>query len=217
MLSAGLKSNGDIQTINVTDTGEQKVVIVAGTAILGKVAIDQVTTNANEVVTKTGSVTSATIVNTGKQASATITLDAGVGAHAALDVVSTAAGAVLSFASLGAANDLICILGSRVKYDGAAVPTASTGYRLHLYNASPTAIADNAAFNVPTADLAKYIGYIPISVLVDNGDTCISWDNNINFTAKLAGTGLYGILQCMSAETPAASAVFTILLNSVAV
>jgi len=154
---------------------------------------------------------------TGKQASDTITLAHDVAAHHALDVVSTAAGEILEFASLGAANDLICILGARLKYNGSAVPSASTGYRLHLYNASPTAIADDAAFNVPSTDLVKYIGYIPLSVLVDNGDTCISWDNNINFTAKLTGTGLYGILQCIAAETPAANAVFTILLNTVAI
>lgn len=217
MLSAGLKANGDIQTINVTDTGEQKVSIVAGTAILGKVAIDQATADANKVVTKTGSVTSATLVNQGKQASATITLDAAADAHDALDVISTAAGAILSFTSLGAANDLICILGARMKYNVNAVPPASTGYRLHLYNESPTAIADDAAFNVIAADLAKYIGFINISTLTDVGDNCVSADDNINFTCKLVGTGLYGQLQCIAAETPAASAVFTILLNTVAV
>ena len=36
-------------------------VLVAGTALIGKVSIDQVTANANEVVTKTGSVTEATL------------------------------------------------------------------------------------------------------------------------------------------------------------
>lgn len=159
----------------------------------------------------------ATVVNQGKQASDTITMAAGADAHDALDVVSTALGEILEFASLGAANDLICILGARMKYSANAVPTASTGYRLHLYNAAPTAIADDAAFNVPATDLAKYIGYVPISTLVDLGDSCASFDNNINFTCKLAGTGLFGILQCIAAETPAANAVFTILLNTIAV
>lgn len=202
--------------VQVTDTYALKVSAEASTAIIGKVSIDQVTANANKVVTTTGSTTTATLVNQGKQASDTITLDAGVAAHSALDVISTAAGEVLEFASLGSANDLICILGARLKYNGSAVPTASAGYRLHLYNAAPTAIADNAAFNVPAADLAKYIGYIPLSVLVDLGDNCASADNNINFTAKLAGTGLFGILQCVAGETPAANCVFTIILNSVA-
>lgn len=153
----------------------------------------------------------------GKQSSATITLAAGTDAHDALDVVSTAAGAIMTFAGIGSAEDLICIMGSRVKYAVNALPTAHAGYRLHLYNAAPTAIADDAAFNVIAADAAKYIGYIPISTMVDVGDNCIAIDNNVNFTCKLVGTALYAQLQCIAAETPAASAVYTISLNTVTV
>ena len=182
---------------------------------LSKVIKDKVlhvgVTEANELMVSISS------SSTGKQASDTITLAHDVAAHHALDVVSTAAGEILEFPSLGLSGDLICILGSRMKYSGSAVPTASTGYRLHLYNAAPTAIADNAAFNVPATDLGKYIGYVPISTLVDVGDSCISVDNNTNFTCKLVGTGLYGILQCIAAETPAIDCVFTILLNSVVI
>ena len=203
--------------VQITDTYAMKVSMEAGTAIIGKVAIDQATAHANEVVTKTGSVVNATLIGQGAQASDTITLDAGVAAHSALDVISTAAGEVLEFASLGTASSSICILGAKLKYGHSAVPTSSAGYRLHLYNASPTAIADNAAFNVPSADLAKYIGYIDLSTLVDLGDSCASCDNNINFMAKLVGTGLYGILQCLAGETPEASKVFTITLNSVVI
>lgn len=213
----GLNTKNVPTGVRVTDDGAINVSVVAGTEILGKVAIDQVTANANEVVTKSGSVTSATLVRQGKQASDTITMAAGADAHDALDVVSTAAGEILEFASLGVAGDLICILGARMTYAVNAVPSASTGYRLHLYNASPTAIADDAPFNVIAADLAKYLGYINISALIDVGDNCISVDDNINFTAKLAGTGLYGQLQCIAAETPAANAVYTIQLNTVLV
>src|SRR5665647_2754272 len=155
--------------------------------------------------------------NAGRQASATITLAGDTAIHGALDVVSTAAGQVMTFSSLGTAGDMICILGSRVKYAINALPTAHAGYRLHLYNAAPTAIADNAAFNVIAADAAKYLGYITLSLLVDCGDNCIAIDNNMNFTCKLAGTALYGQLQCIGAETPAVSAVYTILLNTVTV
>lgn len=185
--------------------------------IIGKVGIDQVTANANEVVVKTIPAVALTGNSVGKQSSATITLAAGTDQHDALDVVSTAAGEVMTFAGVGAANDLVCILGSRIKYAVNALPTAHAGYRLHLYNAAPTAIADDVAFNVPATDLEKYIGYISISSLVDVGDNCISIDNNVNYTCKLAGTALYGILQCIAAETPAANAVYTISLNTVTV
>ena len=202
-LSTGDIEIGAVEIKNATT--DTRAVVNANGGLL--TAIDQTTANANEVVAKP----------TGKQASATITLAAGVGAHSAGDVISTEAGAILSFASLGTAGDLIYILGSKLRYTGAAVPTASTGYKLHLYNASPTAIADNAAYNLPAADLAKYIGSIPISTLVDLGDTCAVNDENINFSFKLVGTGIYGILQCVAGETPEADKVITIVLNTVAI
>jgi len=154
---------------------------------------------------------------TGKQASDTITLAHDVGIHSALDVLSTAAGEVLEFASLGEAGDLIAILGLRYKYAANAIPTACAGYRLHLYNASPTAIADNATYNLPSGDLAKYIGSIFIPIPTDLGDECHAQVDNINLTAKLVGTGLFGILSCVGAETPAIDTVITIIINTMAV
>ena len=151
---------------------------------------------------------------TGKQASDTITLAHDTAAHHALDVVSTAAGEILEFPLLGAAGDLICILGTRMKYAVNAIPTAHAGYNLHLFNAAPTVIADNAAFNVIAADVGKYIGYISIPALTGKGDNCFSQSDNDNVTAKLVGTSLYGVLQCIAAETPTIDAVYTILLNA---
>lgn len=146
------------------------------------------------------------------QSQATITLAATTVVHHAFDVISTAAGAVLDFTALGLTGDLINITGVRVKYAGAAIPGAHTGYRLHLYHTAPAAIADNAAFNLPAADLPKYIGYITTSTLVDLGDNCISIDNDVDFACRLAGTSLYGILSCIAAETPVANTVITIEL-----
>ncbi len=193
--------------------GTAKVTMTAGALVLGKVAIDQTTPGTtNKVVAElSGS-------NTGVQASDTITRMATADAYTAGDVVSTETGEILSFASLGAANEMICILGSRMRIDlDAAVTVGITGWRLHLYNASPTVIADNAAYNIPAADRAKYLGYITISTPVRFDDTQFSQDDGINFTCKLAGTGLFGILQTIGAYTPTASTVKTITLNAAGV
>ncbi len=154
---------------------------------------------------------------TGVQASDTITLSHTAGAHDAGDVVSTAAGENLEFANLGAAGDMIMILGTRLRYAVNAIPTACGGYNLHLFNAAPTAIADNAAFNVIAADKDKYIGCITIPALTDRGDNCYSQTDNDNLSVKLVGTGLYGQLQCIAAETPAIDSVFTVVINAAAV
>lgn len=150
---------------------------------------------------------------TGLGVSDTITRPANTTAYTAGDVVSTGAGEILEFASLGAANDIITILGARLSIAVNAVPSGCTGFRLHLYNASPTAIADNAAYNLPAGDLAKYLGYVTISTPIDLGDNIFSQDDNLNITVKLAGTSLYGILQTIGAYTPSSGAVKTIYLN----
>jgi hypothetical protein len=64
---------------NVYDSanGNIKVALGAGTALLGKVGIDQATANANEVVTKTGSVTTATLAAETTKVIGTVNISAG--------------------------------------------------------------------------------------------------------------------------------------------
>ncbi|MDD4781941.1 MAG: hypothetical protein PHT02_15250 [Tissierellia bacterium] len=142
--------------------------------------------------------------NTRQTASDTILMGgAGVGAHSAGDVVSTAAGEILEFSTGLAAGASGIILSSLVTLNQNAVFSGGAGYYLYLYSASPTAIADNAAYNLPAADLSKYIGRIIISTLVDLGDTCAANDvsHNFDFTLASADTKLYGILSCIGGET----------------
>lgn len=146
----------------------------------------------------------------------TITRPNAIDAYTAGDVVadSVTEPTVMEFANVGSANELVAILGTRLRIDlDAAVTAGITGYRLHLYNAAPTAIADNAAYNLPAADRAKYLGYVTISTPIRFDDTQWAQDDGVNFTCKLAGTSLYGILQTIGAYTPTASTVKTITLN----
>ncbi len=163
-------------------------------------------TNAIGGVTLTGS-------TTGKASSATFTRPNDATPYTAGDVVSTLAGAVGEFATVGAANDLIAILGARFTCAVNAVPAGCTGFYLHLYNAAPTAIADNAAYNLPAADLAKYLGYVRIGQPEDLGDNIVAINDNINHTVKLASTSLYWILQTIGAYTPTANAVKAVTIN----
>jgi hypothetical protein len=100
-----------------------------------------------------------------------------------------------------------------LEIDIAAVPAGMDGFRLHLYSAAPTAIADNTAYNLVAADRAKYIGYITLNAPVDVGDTLIS-QTDCAFVAKLAAasTTLYGMLQTLAAYTPSSADVFKLTL-----
>jgi hypothetical protein len=133
------------------------------------------------------------------------------------DVVGVSPAANLTFSGISEEKGhKFIVAGYRMRIDASAIPAGmSAGFRLHLYSAAPTAIADNAAYNLPEADRAKYLGYITVIGPVKLGDTLWAQDDNINFTGKLAddSTTIYGILETLAAFTPSASIVKTIVLE----
>jgi len=158
--------------------------------------------------------------NRGKSISVSVTRPNDTTAYAANDVIGTATSGNLTFTDIVPRQGAgFLVLGSRLRIDVNAVPSGMAGFRLHLYNAAPTAIADNAAFNLPSGDRTKYLGYITMSTPVDFGDTLVAVDDNMNFSGKCAdgSTTIYGMLETLGAYTPAASTVKTVTLNAVGV
>jgi hypothetical protein len=76
--------------------------------------------------------------------------------------------------------------------------------RLHLFKAAPTAQLDNAAFSVPAADRANYLGYVTMETPIVCGDTAIS-TASLDFKAYVdeGARTLYGVLQAVTGFTPA--------------
>lgn len=139
-------------------------------------------------------------------------------AYTASDVVGESPAANLEFSDwAGVATGHVLILGARLRIDGNAVISGMGSYRLHLYNAAPTAIADNAAYNLPAADRSKYLGYITLPTPVDLGDTIWSQVDNVNMKVRLASGSktIYGILETVGAYTPAAVTVHTVILEGI--
>lgn len=150
----------------------------------------------------------------GSLANPTATITIGTGAaHAAGDVVSTDAGAILEFNTGFTAGTSGIILSSLVTLGQNAVFSGGAGYTLYLFDAVPTVQATNAAFDMADADLSKYLGKINISTLVDLGSNCVITDADQNFGFKLADTKLYGKLVCNGGETTITAKVITIKLN----
>jgi hypothetical protein len=92
-----------------------------------------------------------------------------------------------------------------------------SSFRLHLYNAAPTAIADNVAFNLISADRAKYMGYIDVDTIVDMGDTLWGQVDNVNLLCKTLSTTIYGVLETKGAFTPSSGTIKTVSLKVVGV
>ena len=161
--------------------------------------------------------------NTGKGIASTFTRANATDAYAANDVVadSASAGTVQSWANIGAAGDLIEILGVTAMFKKAAtnlaLPAGMTTFTLHLYNAAPTAINDNAAWTLGIADADKYLGSIQTSIMVDKGDILWSENYGINKPVKLAGTSLYYMPVTDAAFTPTAQEDMTFEIQTMAV
>lgn len=171
------------------------------------------------VLNGTASTAPASIIPAAFSSSASVTRPADTSAYTAGDVVSdsTSAPTVLTFASIGPSGGRVLITSADIRIDVSAVPSGMGIFRLHLYDAAPTAINDNAAYNLPSGDRAKYLGYLDITAPGDLGDTLYGTLDTVRKQVKLAAasTSIYGILESRGAYTPTSAAVKTIRIRSV--
>ena len=139
-------------------------------------------------------------------------------AYTAGDVVGTSPAANLEFEDIlpeGAQN--FYITDAKIEVEKSSVPAGMSTFTLHLYDAAPTAIADNEAWTLLLADGGKYLGSIQFNTPVDLGTTLVYWKTGINIKRKLAtdSTSIYGQLVTDGAWTPASEDVINITLETV--
>lgn len=145
----------------------------------------------------------------------TITRPANVTAYSAGDVV----GGAITFANMGTSGGRIMLTSSQLEIDIAAIPAGMSNFYLALYNVTPpSALADNAPFDIPSGDRASFLGIVQLGTPVDYGSTLYVEQNVVNKQIKLAGTNLFGYLVTVAGYTPAAnSEVYVPTLHSVGV
>lgn len=143
----------------------------------------------------------------------TITRPANQTPYTAGDVV----GGALTFTSMGSSAGRIMITTDQLELDLTAIPAGMTSFTLYLYNVTPpSALADNAPWDLPSGDRASYLGFVTMGSPVDLGSTCYVETNIINKQLKLAGTSLFGYLVTTAGYTPAAnSEVYVATLHAV--
>lgn len=143
----------------------------------------------------------------------TITRPANQTPYTAGDVV----GGALTFTSMGSNGGRIMLTSDQLELDITAIPTGMTSFTLYLYNVTPpSALADNAPWDLPAGDRASYLGFVPMGSPVDLGSTLYVETNIINKQIKLAGTSLFGYLVTAAGYTPAAnSEVYVATLHAV--
>lgn len=128
-------------------------------------------------------------------------------------------GGLLEFAPMGSSGNHLMLTGAQLLIEDDQLRSTEGAYTLYLFNAAPTSIADNAAFDVAAGDRDAYLGSIVLGTPVDIGSTLF-----IELTAltlrkqiKMGQTStLYGYLVTQVAYTPTASRVYRVKLSGVA-
>lgn len=147
--------------------------------------------------------------------SVTITRPANQTPYTALDVI----GGALTFAAIGPQAGEIEIVGAQLEGDISAIPAGMTTFELHFYSVTPpSALADNAPFDLPVGDRASYLGFITLAQIVDYGASLYIESANIGKRLSLASTSLFAYLKTVGGFTPAAnSEVYKVTLHAKAV
>src|SRR5436309_41001 len=142
----------------------------------------------------------------GTKSQQAVTRPANTTAYTANDVLGATAAAI-TFASIApSAGGEIIITSAELEIDVAAVPSGMTTFRLYLYSVTPpSALADNAAFDLPSGDRASFLGYVDLGTPVDLGSTLYVRTDAINAQFSAAGANLFGYLVTAGAFTPAGS------------
>ncbi len=182
------------------------VTLEAGTALAGKFGIDQATANANEVVVKAAAYA----------ARVSLTRPANTTAYTANDVLGATA-AALTFAVGPTGGGEVLITSVALEIDVAAIPSGMTSFNLHLHNITPpSALADNAAFDVPSGDRASYLGFINMGSPADLGSTLYVQVEGVNKQVTLLGANVFGYLVPVGGFTPGGnSEVYVVTIHSV--
>jgi S-formylglutathione hydrolase FrmB len=133
---------------------------------------------------------------------ATVTRPANTTAYTAGDVVGGAY--ELTFA--GPVAGLLRIDFASLAIAVTAVPSGMTSFRRHFYSRTPpSAIADNAAWDLTAADLPYYLGYIDVGSPVDVGSSLYVQVTQNQQPVKLETASLFCYEVTNGGFTPAAN------------
>lgn len=216
------RSSGSITVVGLSMAGEPgatNVNVNAGSALIGKVSIDQVTANANEVVVKSITAGETHVGEVGGNialVTGTVTLPAGTPSYSIGDLVanSAVAGSVVPIAlNLGrlasgsGATGMLRRL--RLRKTGTSITNAS--FRLHFYRHCTITCAngDDGAFSTDQA--ANYVGKVDVTMdqaFTDgaSGNGVPAVGNEINFAQQAYDV----LIEARAAYTRAAGEVFSI-------
>ena len=157
-------------------------------------------------------------VSTAFRAVVTITRPSNTTGYTAGDVIgiadsgtpANAGSAIHALSSIGPAGGYILVQSVRLMIGLSAVTSGMGAFRLHLYTASPTAILDNAAFDLVSGEVANYAGYVDLPAPQDFGSILMTQADYPGTLIKLAAgsSTLYAELETKGTFTPASGTLY---------
>ena len=147
------------------------------------------------------------------RASVTVTRPSNTTAYTAGDVVGDTNGsAIITLSSIGPSGGYVLVQSVALIFSDTAVISGMAAFRLHFYSASPTAIADNAAFDLVSGERANYMGFVDLAAPVDFGSSLYTQTDYPGRLIKLAtgSSTLYCELETKGAYTPASASTIDV-------
>lgn len=137
-------------------------------------------------------------------------------AYTALDVVGSGTSAIHTLSTIGPSGGFVLIQSMALFIANTSVPAGMSAFRVHLYSSSPTAILDNAAFDLVSGDRAAYMGYVDLPAPQDLGSTIYAQVDYPGRLIKLAAasTSLFAQIQTIGAYTPAALTTYELRMST---
>lgn len=146
-----------------------------------------------------------------------ITRPSNTTAYTAGDVVgSTSGSAILTLSNIGPSGGYVLIQSAALIFSDTTVPSGMGAFRVHLYNVSPNAIADNAPFDLVSSERAAYMGYIDFSAPQDLGSTIYTQLDYPGRLIKLAAasTTLFAEIETRGAYTPVSASTVELRVST---
>jgi hypothetical protein len=138
----------------------------------------------------------------------TITRPSNTTAYTAGDVIGDTGGsAIFEITNVGVAGTVVRLLTANLILAVASLPAGMTTMQMWLFNASPTAHADNEALALAAGDTTKYVDDLTLTTPVDKGPFLASINRGVDIDIQLVSTSLYFMLQTAAGFTPSSAAV----------
>lgn len=183
--------------------------------------------DANPVVAVSDNSSSLTVDGKGYRSTVSITRPSNTTQYTAGDVIgiadagtaANAGSAIHTLTGVGPSAGFILLQSAALIFSDSSVISGMGAFRVHLYSSSPTAILDNAVFDLVSGDRAAYMGYFDLPTPVDLGSTIYTQVDSIGRQVKLgsASTSLFALIETRGTYTPASGSTIELRLSTMEV